>query len=102
MDVLDFSPVRKARLTQGEFAKLVGVSRITANTWLSPNRTVHPHRLLAPMVTLQLQRLAEALVVGDLPVPGTVTRTERDGYIRRVLAQADERLQERARLASTL
>ena len=93
---MDFEPVRKARLTQGEFAKLCGVSRVTANTWLSPNRKVQPHRLLTAVVTHQLLRVQEALAAGDLPLPGTVTRDEREDRIRKVLASAGQRI--RARL----
>lgn len=103
MSTMDFSPVRKALLTQGEFATLVGVSRVTANTWLKPTGKVRqPHRLIQAVVLHRVQQVQEALAVGHLPVPGWVERPEREAYISRVLAQAEQRLQERTRLATTL
>lgn len=104
MDALDFSPVRKAGLTQEEFAKMVGVSRVTVNTWLTPNpeNVRQPHHFVRPVVALQLQWVVEALEMGALPVPGTVRKSERDAYIRQALAAANSRLLERTRLATTL
>lgn len=98
---MDFEPVRKARLTQGEFAKLVGVSRVTANTWLRESNPANPHRLLQFTVATQLQRIAEAVAVGMLPLPGTVMRSEREKRLREVLDIADRQIQLRVRSAAT-
>lgn len=98
---MDFTPVRKARLSQGEFAKLCGVSRLTANTWLRETAPRQPHRLHQFAIALQLQRLSEAVAMGLLPLPGTVSRDERDEHIRTAIERADRQLKERARSAST-
>lgn len=98
---MDFTPVRKARLSQSEFAKLCGVSRVTANTWLRETKPAHPHRFVQFTVTLQLQRLSEAVAMGLLPLPGTVKRDERDEHIRVAIERADKQLKERARSATT-
>lgn len=92
---MDFTPVRKARLTQGEFAKLCGVSRLTTNTWLREERPAQPHRLLQFTVTMQLQRLSEAVAMGLLPLSGTVRRDARLEHIRQALVEADKVIEAR-------
>lgn len=98
---MDFTPVRKARLSQAEFAKLCGVSRVTANMWLREERPRTPNRFVEYTVALQLQRLSEAVAMGLLPLPGTVNRDERDEHIRVAIERADRQLKERARSAAT-
>lgn len=62
---MDFSIVEKAGLTQGEFAWLCGVSRVTANKWLHGG-AVHP-LLKSPTATM-LDRIRKAVEKSALPL----------------------------------
>jgi len=90
---MDFEVVKKAGLRQTEFAKLCGVSRVTANSWLRGK--MKPHRLLQLSVAKRLDLIAEALIVGDLPLAKTVSRLERERRIYTVLTNAALRRKQR-------
>ena len=64
---MNFDIVKKAGLTQTQFAGLVGVSRITVNTWLKGHFT--PQVRLRARVRKALDLLSEAIETGVLPVP---------------------------------
>jgi DNA-binding XRE family transcriptional regulator len=63
---MDFTVLKRAGVSQGQFAALVGVSRITANTWVRGH--FKPRAPLAPRVRALLRLLHEAVEVGVLPV----------------------------------
>ena len=63
----DFTVLTRAGITQAQFAELIGVSRITVNTWVRKRFTPHP--TLRPRVTEALKKLREAVREGSLPVP---------------------------------
>ena len=64
---LDFSVIEKAGVSQGQFGRLCGVSRITVNTWANGARAPAKHRL--QRVSDVLDMLSRATSSGLLPVP---------------------------------
>jgi transcriptional regulator with XRE-family HTH domain len=74
-DTLDFSLIEKAGLSQGEFADLCNVSRITVNLWV--NGRMKPHRYLHAGVKQALEEVQTAIDEKRLPIPGVTTRGQR-------------------------
>lgn len=64
---LDFSIIEKAGVSQGQFGRLCGVSRITVNTWVSGVRS--PKKTRLNRVSALLNQLGWAVSQGKLPVP---------------------------------
>lgn len=64
---MNFDIVKRAGVTQAQFAGLVGVSRITVNTWLKGH--FNPQARLRGRVRKALDLLAKAIDDGQLPVP---------------------------------
>lgn len=67
---LDFSILKVADVTQGEFAQLCGVSRVTVNWWV--NGKVTPNRFVVDKVERELARIRAAVNGKALPLPGHV------------------------------
>ena len=67
MEPLDFSTVKKAGLTQIEFANLCDVTRTTANLWIKGNN--QPHRFILRRIAAVLTTLARAVEAHTLPLP---------------------------------
>lgn len=67
MESLDFSVVKKAGLTQIEFANLCEVTRTTANLWIKGNN--QPHRFILRRISAVLITLARAVEAATLPLP---------------------------------
>lgn len=63
---MDLTIISKAGLTQSQFAELVGVSRVTVNTW-SQGR-FRPQQRIRPRVIRALKLLEAAVENGTLPV----------------------------------
>jgi DNA-binding XRE family transcriptional regulator len=63
---MDFTIITKAGLTQQEFGALVGVSRVTTNTWVRGK--MEPHRFIKAQVAAVLRALQKAVKGGDLPL----------------------------------
>ncbi len=63
----DFTAIKRAGLTQSEFAAIVEVSRVTVNMWV--NAAVRPHSLVAKRVSKLLGLLGDALQANLLPLP---------------------------------
>lgn len=63
---MDFTVIARAKLTQREFAALVGVSRVTANMWVRAKMS--PHRYIRAKIATVLSHLEAALQRGDLPL----------------------------------
>lgn len=64
---MKYKKIAKAsQLTVGELAKLLGVSRVTASNWI--NDKSRPHALHAERVAEIWERIARAIVDGDLPL----------------------------------
>jgi transcriptional regulator with XRE-family HTH domain len=91
---MEFEIVGKAGLTQSEFAKLCGVSRVTANLWL--NGKMKPHRLLTLAVAKRLDLLQEAVTSGDLPLDRNVLKRDRERQLYTIVTNAALRVKQRA------
>lgn len=75
---MDFSTIARSGMTQGEFAQLVGVSRPTANMWVTGK--MHPHRYTNAKIALVLEHLQSAIKHGALPLEkGVADRVARVG-----------------------
>lgn len=61
----NFSPIRNAGLTQGEFAHLVGVSRVTVNLWCNGKS---PSKFLFEKIERVLNAITKAHDAGALPL----------------------------------
>ena len=55
---MDFSIIRRAGLTQGQFAELAGVSRITVNTWVQGKFRPRPPQRTRVIRAVQLLEAA--------------------------------------------
>jgi transcriptional regulator with XRE-family HTH domain len=69
---LNFAFLAVAGVSQGEFAVLCGVSRVTVNLWVNGRST--PHRYLVPHVTTVLDSIAAAFDAHRLPIPGHIKK----------------------------
>jgi hypothetical protein len=82
---MDFSLIEKAELTQKEFGRLCGVSRVTANLWAT--KKFAPHRYIQARVKDNLTAIAAAIEAGLLPLPNNVERDSRYDALTRVIEQ---------------
>lgn len=71
-----------------EFAKILGVNRVTVSTWV--NGRWNPHHLLMAKVAAMLQTVEWAVQDGTLPVPDdrSVSRADRIKMLKSVLLKA--------------
>lgn len=65
--MLDFSQIQKAGLTQQQFADLVGVERVTVNTWVRKRYSPRPN--IRATVERALKMIRKAVEANTLPVP---------------------------------
>ena len=68
--ILDFSILRRARLTQSEFAHFANVSRVTVNNWIHGRLGVHDARIQKISKLLRAVELAveaKAFPLADTP-----------------------------------
>jgi len=70
---MDFSIIERAGLTQLQFGKLVGVSRVTVNTWVKGR--FKPRSDLRARVAKATRLLDAAIIAGQLPVPAIAHST---------------------------
>jgi len=70
-----FAPLRDAGITQGDLARLAGVSRLTANKWMTGK--FKPHRLHGDKITTLVARIERRLQEGKLPVSPRLKGTAR-------------------------
>jgi DNA-binding XRE family transcriptional regulator len=66
---MDFATIKAAGLTQGEFAHLCDVSRVTTNLWVKGR--MGPNKFLKQRVADTLAALAAAVADGRLPLKDT-------------------------------
>lgn len=79
---VDFSPLTASKLTQGELAHLLKVTRVAVNGWVNGTMNVHPMR--KPRVIRLLQVIAQATQDGHFPLRDT-PRDKRLPAIKKVL-----------------
>lgn len=85
---MDFDLIQRAGLSQGQFAALLGVNRITVNTWVTGRFAPRP--TLRHRVRRALAALAKAIDDGELPVRLEVP----DATLARKLKEIHAQLQE--------
>lgn len=81
---MDFRLLIKAGIRQGEFAKLVGVSRVTVNKWSLYAGGVSPAH--ADTVERTLNKIEAAIKADDLPLTQGLTQKHRMEKLRAILA----------------
>lgn len=67
---MDFGVIDKAGLTQAQFASLVGVSRVTVNTWVMGR--YRPGNAVRERVIRALGLIKQAFNEGKLPINATI------------------------------
>lgn len=80
--MMDFAPLTASRITQGEFASLLKVSRVAVSGWVHGRIGVHPMR--APRVARLLKVIEQATLDNKLPLRD-IPRAQRLDAIKRVL-----------------
>lgn len=79
---MDFSTISRAGLTQKQFGALVGVERVTVNTWVKGK--FRPNARLSGRVAAALRLLKQAVKDGHLPID--------DSHRERLLEQQLKRI----------
>lgn len=79
-----------AKLRPADFAKMLGVSRVTCSLWF--NGHANPHRLLRAKVDRLLAAIAAAVQDAQLPVPPSIERQNRESYIKQAVASQLKKL----------
>lgn len=67
---MDFGVIANAGLTQAQFASLVGVSRVTVNTWIKGH--YRPGNAVRGRVIRALELIKQAFADGKLPINATI------------------------------
>lgn len=73
-----------AELSASDYARLLGVSRVTIHSWCKGR--ANPHKLLANKNDRLWRAVSAAVDVGDLPLEG-VPRRERTTKLKEVLSK---------------
>lgn len=81
---MDFTPIIHAGITQGEFAKLLKVSRVTVSGWMTGKMGVHEMR--KPRVQRLLDVIHKATNNGEFPLHD-IPRAGRFDAIKKVLVR---------------
>lgn len=76
---MDFSIIRRAGLTQGEFGTLCGVSRVTANLWATGK--MNPNKYIVDHVAAVIAAINKGLTGGKLPIKHNLTRDKRPAAV---------------------
>lgn len=84
---MKFTILEKAGLSQREFADLVGVSRITVNTWVTGKHQPADH--VRPRVLAAIKHLTAMVRDKQLPIDRDQYRKDRAHKLRHVRAVVD-------------
>ena len=79
---LDWSVLRRAKVTQSDFAAIVGVSRVTVNSWIHGKPV---NQLRMTKIQRVIESLSQCVAEGALPLPHTNGNTERLRDITKVM-----------------
>lgn len=85
---MDFAVIEQAGISQGQFASLVGVSRITVNTWVRGRFSPRPD--IARRAGKVLDLVLSAVQSGRLPVPVVDHRSATDQELQRIRAALEK------------
>jgi transcriptional regulator with XRE-family HTH domain len=86
---MDFSIIAKAGLSQTDFSKIIGVSRVSVSKWVTGK--AKPHQLHTKRITQLVTAIQMATEAGDLPLPKGMDSSQ---VVRRVKQILVTRLQE--------
>ena len=87
---IDFKILKRANLTQEEFGRLLGVSRVTVNKWIHEGTTPNPARV--PQIMVNLKAVKWAVTEGSLPLAEfIVDKNERFEAVKKVMVKAIRR-----------
>ena len=87
---MDFTVIKRAGMSQLEFAKLVGVSRVTTNLWVRCKMT--PHRYIKPRIASVLLSMECAIENRDLPISEATPPAKRHDCLKNAVLSAADRL----------
>lgn len=90
---MDFEIVARAGLAQGEFAKILGVSRLTAHNYI--NGLTKPHRMVEKRIAKVLDLLTKLVVAKKLP--SSVPMSDRASRVR-MIEKLDEFIKSKVEL----
>lgn len=82
-----FDVIEQAGISQGQFAALVGVSRVTVNTWVRGKFSPRPD--LKRRVAAILRLVGAAVQAGRLPVPIVDHRKATEVELQRIRAMLE-------------
>lgn len=91
---MDFTVIKRAGLSQLEFARLTGVSRVTTNMWVGGK--MHPHRYITSRIKQVVDALESAVVAKQLPLSESVAPTKRLSAIKAAVLASARRLKDEA------
>ena len=89
-DMIDFSAIHRAGLTQSEFAELCEVSRITVNLWV--NGKMQPHRYNRDHVAMCILAISDAIKDRKLPLTNGTKGASRAACLRTALSMPEKTL----------
>lgn len=75
--------LKNAKIGVGEFAKLAGVSRVTASLW--SNGHAKPHMLHSARIERLYEAITEATKAGELPLTAKLTKTDKAVELTKVV-----------------
>jgi predicted transcriptional regulator len=85
-----FDPVRHAKMTPSNVAKLLNVSRVAVSLWM--NGHSEPHHLIERRVKRLLSAVDAAVKDGKLPLSEDVPRQNRHAEIAKVIHRQLEKM----------
>ncbi len=80
-----FELAKKANVLPHQFAKALGVGRVTVSLWF--NGHSKPHKILADRVSTLVVAIEQAVEAGELPVSADLNRRERNDETHKVLVR---------------
>lgn len=83
---MDFSIIDRAGITQAQYAKLVGVSRVSVSSWTRGSR---PRDNLRSRIALSNAALERAIEAGDLPIPADAHASMVNAALAKVASSVD-------------
>lgn len=85
---MDFEIIKKAGITQAQFGRLVGATRVTVNTWV--NGKFKPKAAITDRVSRALEVLRAAVERGTLPQVVVAPSEQVDAIVEKLAAQLNK------------
>lgn len=92
---MDFTIIKRAGMSQLEFATLVGVNRVTANLWVRGKMS--PHRFISQKIAQVIEAMQSAIDHQELPISADTPKLKRMQLIRGAVKAGALRLKDAAR-----